>query len=274
MKSILPFFADVPADEYHQAARDGKFLSSHLLGDFRKSPLLYKKKLSGEIEPSESAALAVGRAVHVLVLEGRAKFDAEFMVSDGPVNPKTGEPFGKLTKAYREWAAAQTKDVVSGPDFAFMSKLRESVWAHPVALELLDEGVSEQTVRTRYCDEPCQIRMDWFRADFGGCPVICDLKTCETLDYFEGDARRFWYPQQMAFYREALKAASGGEVEADCYLIAVEKREPMRCGVWKLTDGILQSCAAENERAIAELHKCRRENSWPTRTEELRILDV
>ena len=27
----LKFFADVPADEYHQAARDGKFLSSHLL---------------------------------------------------------------------------------------------------------------------------------------------------------------------------------------------------------------------------------------------------
>ena len=33
----LSFFADVPADEYHQAARDGKFLSSHLLGDFRRS---------------------------------------------------------------------------------------------------------------------------------------------------------------------------------------------------------------------------------------------
>ena len=270
----LRIFADIPADEYHQAARDGKFLSSHLLGDFRKSPRLYHKKMNGEIEPTESAALAIGRAVHVLVLEGRAKFDEEFMVSDGPVNPKTGEPFGKLTKAYREWAAAQTKDVVSGTDFAFMSKLRESVWAHPVARELLDDGVSEQTVRTHYCEEPCQIRMDWFRADYGGVPVIGDLKTCETLDYFEGDARRFGYPQQMAFYREVLRVASGGEVSADCYLVAVEKREPMRCGVWKLTDGLLESCAAENARAIAELRRCRREGRWPTRTEELRIFDV
>jgi hypothetical protein len=270
----LSIFADVPANEYHQAARDGKFLSSHLLGDFRKSPLLYKKKMNGEIEQAETAALAVGRAVHTLILEGRSKFDEEFNISDGPVNPKTGEPFGKLTKAYKEWAAAQTKDVVSGPDFAFMSKLRESVWAHLVARELLDDGIAEQTVRTRYCEEPCQIRMDWFRADFDGCPVICDLKTCETLDYFEGDARRFGYPQQMAFYREVLRKASGGEVAADCYLIAVEKREPMRCGVWKLTDGILEACALENERAIAELRKCRRENVWPTRTEGLRILDV
>ena len=270
----LSFFADVPADEYHQAARDGKFLSSHLLGDFRKSPRLYQKKMNGEIEPSESAALAVGRAVHVLVLEGRSRFDEEFLVTDGPVNPKTGESFGKTTKAYREWAASQTKEVVGGTDFAFMSKLRESVWAHPVARELLDEGIAEQTVRTRYCGEPCQIRMDWFRADYGGRPAICDLKTCETLDYFEGDARRFGYPQQASFYKEVLKTASGGEIDADCYLIAVEKREPMRCGVWKLTDGILEACALENERAIAELRSCRSENVWPTRTEDMRILDV
>ena len=270
----LSFFADIPADEYHQAARDGKFLSSHLLGDFRKSPRLYHKKMNGEIEPTESAALAVGRAVHVLVLEGRAKFDEEFLVTDGPVNPKTGEPFGKTTKAYREWAASQSKEVVGGADFAFMSKLRESVWAHPVARELLDDGIAEQTVRTRYCGEPCQIRMDWFRADYGGRPAICDLKTCETLDYFEGDARRFGYPQQASFYKEVLKAASGGEIDADCYLIAIEKREPMRCGVWKLTDGILQACALENERAIAELCSCRSDNVWPTRTEDMRILDI
>ena len=286
----LPIFADIPAEEYHQAARDGKFLSSHLLGDFRKSPRLYHKKLNGEIEPTESAALATGRAVHTLVLEGRSKFDEEFLVTDGPVNPKTGEPFGKTTKAYREWAASQTKEVVSGTDFAFMLKLRESVWAHPVARELLDEGISEQTVRCNYCGEPCQIRMDWFRIRYLGRPAICDLKTAQDLTYFESDARRFGYPQQMSFYREVLRVASkispersehceamsleGCEIEADCYLIGVEKNEPMRCGVWKLTDGILQACACENERAIAELRECRRANTWPTRTEDMRILDV
>ena len=57
-------------------------------------------------------------------------------------------------------------------------------------------------------------------------------------------------------------------------LFADEKREPMRCGVWKLTVGILESCALENERAIAALRKCRRENTWPTGTEEMRVLDV
>ena len=37
-----PFIVDIPADEYHEAARRGEFLSSHLLGDFRACPRLYK----------------------------------------------------------------------------------------------------------------------------------------------------------------------------------------------------------------------------------------
>ena len=270
----LPFLVDIPADEYHEAARRGQYLSSHLLGDFRRSPRLYHKKMTGAIEPEDSAAFLMGRAVHTLVLEGRGKFDAEFLVSDGPVNPKTGETFGRTTKAYREWAAAQGRPVVSGADFNFISKLQSSVWLHPVAGELLSEGVAEKTVRVSYNGEPCQIRMDWFRGDYGGRPVICDLKTCETLDWFETDARRFGYPHQMAFYKRVLETASGGAVSPDVYFVAVEKREPFRCGVWKLTDGLLESCAVQNENAIAELRACRTANEWPTRTEELRVMDV
>ncbi len=270
----LPFLADIPAEEYHEAARQGRYLSSYLLGDFRKSPRLYRKKMTGEIEPEDSAAFLMGRAVHTLILEGRGKFDEEFMVSDGPVNPKTGETFGRLTKAYKEWAAAQKLPVVSGTDFNFITKLQSSVWLHPVAGELLSEGEAEQTVRISYCGEPCQIRMDWFREDYNGKPVICDLKTCENLDYFESDARKYGYPQQMAFYKRVLETASDGTVSPDVYFVAVEKREPFRCGVWKLTDGRLESCAVQNERAIAELRECRTANNWPTRTEDLRVMDL
>ena len=278
-RNKLSFFADIDAEEYHQAARDGKYLSSHLLGDFRRAPKLYRMKMSGEIEPTESAALTMGRAVHSLILEGRSVFEKEFMVSDGPVNPKTGEPFGRLTKAYREWAAAQDKCVVTGQEFSLMAKMQQSVWTHPVAMELLDEGIAEQTVRTYYCGEPCQVRMDWFRSEYEGRPVICDLKTCENIDWFESDARRYGYPHQAAFYRSVLLEAwrdferhDIGEV--DCYLIAVEKREPYRCGVWKFTNAILEASARENERAIVELQECRSLNRWPTRLEDLRILDL
>ena len=77
-------------------------MSSHLLADFRESPELYRRKTTGQIEDTESPALAIGRAAHCLILEGRMAFDGQYLVADGPVNAKTGEPFGKSTKAYAE----------------------------------------------------------------------------------------------------------------------------------------------------------------------------
>ena len=65
-----PFIVDIPADEYHEAARRGEFLSSHLLGDFRACPRLYRKRMSGEIEPTDTAAYQTGRALHTPVLRG------------------------------------------------------------------------------------------------------------------------------------------------------------------------------------------------------------
>ena len=188
-------FLTIPADEYHAASRSGQYMSSHLLVDFRESPELYRRKTSGEIAEAESPALALGRAAHCLILEGRAAFDGQFLVADGPVNPKTNEPYGKATKAYAEWLAAQTREIVSPKDFGFIVKLQKSVWTHPTASALLDGGVSEATVRAECCNVPCQIRMDWFSPEHG----IVDLKTCDSLKWFEADCKRFGYIYQMAF---------------------------------------------------------------------------
>jgi hypothetical protein len=65
----------IPADEYHAESRSGRYMSSHLLADFRESPELYHRKTSGEIAQTESPALALGRAAHCLILEGRMAFD-------------------------------------------------------------------------------------------------------------------------------------------------------------------------------------------------------
>ena len=65
-------FLTIPADEYHAASRSGQYMSSHLLADFRESPELYRRKTNGEIAEAEGPALALGRAAHCLILEGRA----------------------------------------------------------------------------------------------------------------------------------------------------------------------------------------------------------
>ena len=271
-----PCFVDISADEYHQDARDGKFLSSHLLGDFRKCPLTYHQKMTGVIPPQDSAAYWIGRAVHTLVCEGRAAFDREFLVSDGPLNPKTGEPYGKLTKAYKEWFAAQRLIPVSTTDFGFMVKLQSAVYLHPVATRLLEDGWAEGTIRTQMAGEPVQIRIDYFNPNFtdemnGERGTIVDLKTCDNIDYFESDARRYGYIYQLGFYQETLALACGTKFPA--HIIAVEKRAPFRVGVWRIASDALENATAANYRAISRLKECRYQNIWPTGYEETRVLD-
>ena len=60
------------------------------------------------IADEDRPAYLVGRAVHTLALEGKEHYAAEYAVG-GPINEKTGQPFGSATKAFAEWAAKQGK---------------------------------------------------------------------------------------------------------------------------------------------------------------------
>lgn len=262
----LGFLLREPAAVYHARAKD--YLSSHQLAEFRACPKLYRKKRLGLISERDSAAYALGRAAHVLILEGRERFETEFAVG-GPVNPKTGQPFGAQTKAFAEWAASVGKPVISDADAALLEQMRAGVREHLFARELLRDGVAEGVVRAEYCGAPCQARIDWINPVDGR--GIVDLKTCESLDGFERDVHRYGYVHQMAFYRELVVEACG--VELEVHLLAVEKREPFRCGVWQISRRLLDRAADENASAIDELHRCRERGVWPTRFESMRLLD-
>ena len=262
------FIIHESADEYHARSRSGEFMSSHLLADFRESPALYRRKVSGEIQESESSAFVMGRAAHCLILEGRNAFDREYVVSDGPINPRTGESYGRNTKAFAEWAATQEREIISGKDFNYLLKHQRGVRLHPIATELLADGIAEGVVRAEYYSVPCQIRMDWFSLKCG----LVDLKTCDTLHWFESDCRRYGYIQQLAFYRAILRTVTGQNFPV--HIIAVEKNEPFSAGVWKLTDDVLNLAERSNQVALKRFRTCCDSGIWPTGYEDLRIINT
>lgn len=263
-------FVWIPESDYHAASRRGEFISSHLLADFRRSPLLYKREIDGIIPNAKSEAFAFGTAAHKRILEGREAFAREYLVAEGPVNPKTGEAFGPNTKAYREWAAAQAPRIVLSPrDASRIAEMTLAVQSHPDAQRLLSGGFPEGSVRAEWAGLPCQIRIDWFNPREG----IVDLKSCEDLDRFEIDAKRYGYGDQMSFYRSVLCAAAGTkEEDVPVHIVAVEKSEPFRCGVWRLDSLWLDQCAAAARVAMGQLADCRKSGVWPTGYESLRIL--
>ncbi|MAD79961.1 MAG: PD-(D/E)XK nuclease-like domain-containing protein [Pirellulaceae bacterium] len=257
-------FIDEPADVYH--AKAGKYLSSHLLADFRRCPLLYHRKRCGLVPNVDRKAYLLGRATHAVILEGLDAFHRAFAVG-GPVNPTTGRPFGKTSKAWAEWAAEHGNNVLDDGEFDQIMRMAKGVNDHKLASELLSDGFPEGVVRGDYCGLPCQIRMDWFTPH----RALCDLKTCNSIDYFESDSRRFGYCNQLAFYVAVLQQRIGLRMPA--YFIAVEKHEPFRCGVWRVSDDVLDHATRENEAAIERLKGCLEGDEWLTGYEECRVFD-
>lgn len=248
------------------AAGRREHLSSHALHEFRRNPRLYRQKQLRLVVDEERAAFVVGRAAHCRVLEGEAEFGRRFAIG-GPINPKTGKPFGQDTKAYAEWAATIGKPAISQDTADLCERLAIAVREHEVAASLLAEGQAEGVVRVEYGGLPCQIRIDWTHPGRG----IVDLKTIDDLDYFELQARSFGYAHQLAFYRAILAQVAGRKPEV--HVIAVEKKEPYRVGVWRFSDQVLDAAARENLAAIERLMSCRTQDSWPTGYEAVRSFD-
>lgn len=268
-----PYLLEIPAEEYHAATKENKYTTSHRLNLFRRCPALYHKHITGEIVEGDTAAFQMGRAVHVLTLEPD-NFDKEYLVADGPINPKTGNPYGRETKAFKEWADVQTLPVIGTEEHALMKKLADAVHAHEIAAEILKAGIAEATVRAVWDGEPVQARLDWFDPERG---IIADLKTCADVDRFPFDVRDFGYVTQLAFYKRVLELAGYAGPSLRAYLIAVEKREPFRVAVVEiypmtLEDGNIAEASkygVGNNLMMSELLTCRAKNEWPTRYEKL-----
>jgi len=260
----LSFLIRESAEVYHsQAAR---FLSSHQLAEFRRNPVLFRKKELGLVKEEDRPAYLIGRAAHTLILEGREAFEQGYAFG-GPINHKTGEPFGSRTKTFMDWAEAQGKPVLSDEQIALIENMNAAVHAHEHAAGLLSDGIPEGVVRAEYCGVACQARFDWLSPARG----IVDLKTCDCLDWLQGDARSYGYVHQLAFYRSLLTCVSG--VVVPVHLIAVEKREPFRCGVWRMGEDILGITQKENEEGIERLKACRNRDHYPTGYEDIRVFD-
>lgn len=271
-EALASQFIFEPAPTYHASAKD--YLSSHRLADFRKSPQLYHRKQTGLIQDESTTAFLVGSATHTLVLEGRERFLSEYAIG-GPINKQTGKPYDPRSKAYAEWAEAQGKPVLTAKQSKDIEEMAAGVMSHALARQLLVLGVAEAVLRTSWPADggvACQVRIDWFTHMAGA--AIVDLKTTDDLTYFEIDARKYGYAHQLAFYRAvAAQAADMDPRDLPAHLIAVEKKEPYRCGVWRMGEDVLAIAQKDNEEAVKRLRYCRATDTWPTGYEELRTFD-
>ena len=276
---------DEPFEVY--LAQRGKYLTSSDLRTFVRCPKLFLLEKTGALstDPNKtSAELIIGSAAHKLILEGQREFDLSFAIG-GPINEKTGKEYGRDTQAFAKWADIQRADKGTAVEFItteqmfVISRMADSVAKHVEAQKLLNHGVAERVLRSDFDGIPVQSRFDWF-TEIGEMPVIVDLKTCSDLDSFEYDARKFMYGIQFAFYQKIFVAAVMEEYDLDItampkvFVIAVEKREPFRCGVFEVPVWVLSAYEERVNSAIRSLKECQETKSYPTLYENIRILNI
>ncbi len=257
-------------DDYHAQSKCGAVMSSGMLKKFRDCPYAYHLATLGETEERDTAAYRFGRAAHKMILEGKDAFAATYHVG-GPINEKTGKPYGVETQAYAAWLDEHglTKDRIITPDEGVtLSTMAAMVRSHTEAAAALDFGWPELVLRHDLHGVPCQIRMDWLTHDAEGNYCIIDLKTTDDITYFESDAKRYGYPQQFAFYCDVFEAAVGSP--AHVAVIVAEKKAPFRVGLWHFPKELLVEFSAINREALEHYKNCQEQDRWPTGYEAIR----
>jgi hypothetical protein len=186
-----------------------------------KSLQLVRDRLDGIDTVPDRPHFQIGSIIHLAVLEP-AKF-AACVVSDGPINDKTGKPYGRDTQKFSDWQAANPDKMVVEP------------WIHTLLArmpaevkEILKTGVAEASIyQTAACGLPVKCRPDHLVDT-----AIWHLKTCLDIDRLERDIQKFEYWFADSWYRAVMLLETGKKHQSG--FIFAEKKPPFRWRIAKI----------------------------------------
>ena len=258
----LGFLSHEPEEEYR--AKSTEHLDGDQLGDFRQDAFLFHKRQRGLVSPQTWRDAELDRAIQARILKGRDYYQNQYAFA-GPIDPRTGEAYSTYSSEYRQWAAEQTKPILTVEHANLIEHITFGYRAHDAAQNLLSDGVAEGIVRSRYCGVPCQARLDWLNPKRG----IVAVLVCDRFSYLDSHLGS-GLVHALAFDRDLL--AQHIDRRMPVHVIAVEKQLPHRCGVWAISERLLRRARKDNEKALARLLECRWFNRWPTGYERVRKL--
>ncbi len=251
-------YHNVPFDEY--LAWDAMNKSG--VGPITKSPAHYQEFLAN---PPSSEAMSLGSLTDTLVFEEGALFD-RFQI-----RPDTYEADDGTTKPWRANAnkcketlaklQASGKLVVSEGDYKAAVKLKEAVYAHRAAAEILGQGKPQVSILwvDRDTGVPCKARLDWVEPHVS----IDDLKTTRTAgpDEFPRECAKYLYHVQGAVYTDGWETLTGERLPF--IIIAVEKGDKPKVAVYKMDKISLEAGRGVYKRALYAYKACKASGVWP-----------
>lgn len=189
-----------------------------------------------------TASMELGTALHTLILDGAAAFVAAYTVG-GPVNEKTGEPYGRTTKAFAAWLEEQPAGitVLTEADHARVTGMAEAINTHTHAGPLFAGTDGERELTIVWTEQVggvairCKARLDYWSESAG----VVDIKTTEDAiaESFSSSAARYEYHTQAAWYLHAARRAG---LHAEHFgWVAVESKPPHEVAMFRASPFVI-----------------------------------
>ena len=206
-----------------------------------------------------------GTAFHTILLEPGQWRER---IAVGPINEKTGESYGRGTKAWAEAEAAN-------PGKTYISR-NELADVHA----MVTAASENETVRTLRAAFPLvEASAVWTDPEFGAvCKgrfdclieradrvIVADFKSALDVspEKFGRDAEKYGYDFQMAFYERACKVLFPGKAYVP-YLIACESEPPYCVAVYHVDDDTLARGRSNVRLKLAQYQQSVKTNTWPS----------
>jgi hypothetical protein len=225
---------------------------------FEKSAAHAREAIVHPRKPTE--ALEIGTAFHCAVLEP-ARFANDYAAAP-KVDRRTKD--GKATWAKFE-EENPDRELLDADDFVMVSRMRDSVWAHPIAKQMLS-GIGHNEVAVVFQDEEtgllCKGLMDRISV-FDGWTWIIDPKS--TIDAsrrgFSREIKKHHYAAKAAFYADGCNVVSPRHRRFAW--IAVEKTPPYAVAVFEPDDEAISAGRSQYRRWLRDYEEAKRTNVWP-----------
>lgn len=183
-----------------------------------------RDELDGIRPRKDSKAFQFGRCAHARFTNPALFAD---MVHTGPLNPKTGKPYGPDTNAFAEWSAENPGKVVLGQrELADLDMMDARMPAEVRAILSDPVGIPESSYYVTLADVAVKCRPDWISNG-----TIYDIKTIGNMADAEKQISKFHYWFSAAWYRMVVKAECGKTLPFR--FIFAEKSSPYR---WRIVD--------------------------------------
>ncbi len=235
---IRKSMSNMTEDEYFAMSEDRKVITPENVGGLCEYPRLFRAMQDDrELRPELTESMYAGRAMNDFLTQTPEEFTKRYVVSDGPLNPKTGKPYLYGSKAYAEWRATLDHAPVGTEQFAMFGRMASAYNEHRFILDLASGHtlIRNAIVVTKVqgVDVACKIDNLFVREDS---VFAVDVKTCDDLALMASTATRLRYREQQGLILHALKAAGVLGPSLQVRIAAIEKGKMPRCGIFAVRD--------------------------------------